>query len=172
MMAEIVDVVDKNDNVIGQELKSKCHAEKLLHRCTNIFAFKDDSFKELLIQKRTLGKDIAPGRLCTPGGHVHAGEMYLDAAKREFFEEMYDSSVDDNLEFEELFKIRKYGDNDPEFMMVYRAVAPGPFYPDPIEVAGYYFEDIKKVFDDIENGSKEYMETTLELVKEYKKRYG
>ena len=50
-MDEIVDIVDENDNVIGQELKSNCHKNKILHRGANIFVFKDKSFKEILLQK-------------------------------------------------------------------------------------------------------------------------
>ena len=30
-MDEMVDIVDNNDNVVGQELKYKCHKEKILH---------------------------------------------------------------------------------------------------------------------------------------------
>lgn len=72
-MDEIVDIVDDNDKVIGQELKSKCHKEKILHRGSNIFVFKNNSFKEILLQKRSMQKKSNPGQLCTPGSSSTRG---------------------------------------------------------------------------------------------------
>jgi len=88
-MDEIIDIVDDNDNVIGQELKSKCHANKILHRSVGILVFKDHSFKEILIQKRSMKKVSNPGQLCIPGGHLSSGEDYISGAKKELQEEEF-----------------------------------------------------------------------------------
>ena len=171
-MDELVDIVDENDNVIGQELRSKCHKEKILHRGVNIFVFKDNSFKEILLQKRSVQMKSYFGKLCTPGGHIQPGETFLEGAKREFFEEMHNTKIRDNdIQFEELFKIKKFTDNDYEFMTLFRIVSKGPFHPDPLEVENYFFEDINKTFKKIKTEPEKYTGTTILLLKEYKKRF-
>ena len=103
-MDETIDVVDENDQVIGQELKSTCHQKKLLHRSVNVFVFKDNFFKEFLLQKRNAAKGMNGGKLCMPGGHLPARESYLEGAKRELQEEMFhDRKLPRGLVFVELF---------------------------------------------------------------------
>ena len=102
-MDETVDIVDESDNVIGQELKSKCHAEKILHRGASILIFEDKTFKKILIQKRSMNKERNPGQLCFAGGHLSAGDDYLTGAKREFQEEMFHNQEAPKVEFKELF---------------------------------------------------------------------
>lgn len=170
-MGEIVDVVNDDDIVIGQELKSKCHKEKILHRGACIFAFKDDSFKEILIQKRSKTKNVKPLKLCTPGGHVRVGETYLEGAKREFFEEQFNSKVNKDLKFDELFKIKKFTDNDYEFITAFRTVCKGPFTPDPVEVESTFFENVNLTLKKINENPEDYLGSTRLLLEEYKKRY-
>jgi len=45
MADELVDVVNERDEVIGQEMKSKCHKEGILHRISAIFLFKNGCHK-------------------------------------------------------------------------------------------------------------------------------
>lgn len=172
IMDEIVDIVDDNDNVIGQEWKSKCHKEKILHRGSNVFVFRDDSFKEILLQKRSMKKISNPGEFCTPGGHLEPGESYPEGGKREFFEEMHNTSnVDESVKFEELFKIKKFTDNDYEFVTLFRVMSTGPFELDPEEVESCFFEDINVTLKKIETNPENYTGTTILLLKEYKKRF-
>ena len=171
-MDEIVDVVDENDNLIGQGLKSKCHTNMILHRGAAIFVFKDNSYRETLIQKRSMEKASNPGKLCIPGGHLSSRENYLAGAKRELQEEMfYEQELPKKIKFEELFKIKKSTDKDYEFNLVYRIVHPGPFYNDPDEVESYFFEDIKETLKKIKIHPKNYTETTIFLLNEYQKRF-
>lgn len=169
-MDETVDIVDESDNLLGQKLKSECHQNKILHRGSNVFAFKDNSFKEILIQKRSLKKKSNPGKLCTPGGHLQAGETYLEGAKREFTEEMFNSGVNGKLKFEELFKIKKFTDEDYEYITLFRTISKGPFSPNPKEVSSSFFEDIGVTLKKIEKEPKNYSATTILLLKEYQKR--
>lgn len=171
-MDEIIDVVDEHDHVIGQELKSNCHKEKLLHRSVNIFVFKDDSFKELLLQKRNAAKGMNRGKLCMPGGHLQVRDSYLDGAKRELQEEMFhEQKLPKGLVFEELFKIRKSADNDHEITTLYRTIASGPFNVDFAEVESCFFEDIFKLLENVEKTPELYTATTIFLLQEYRKRF-
>jgi isopentenyldiphosphate isomerase len=171
-MDEIIDVVNEDDQVIGQELKSKCHKEKLLHRSVHIFVFKDDSFRELLLQKRSATKGINHGKLCIPGGHLSAHEIYLEGAKRELQEEMFhEQELPKELVFEELFKIRKSADNDHEFTTSYRTIASGPFTVDPVEVESCFFEDIFELLEKVIKKPETYTATTIFLLQEYLKKF-
>lgn len=79
---EKFDLVDLNDNVIGETNREICNQNGDLHRMVAIFVF--DQKGELYLQNHQ--------RLCmidhSVGGHVIKGEDYDTAAKREGFEEL------------------------------------------------------------------------------------
>src|SRR5271154_1139776 len=84
---ELFDVVDLDDQVIGQAPRREVHARKLLHRAIHVLVH--DPNGHLFLQRRSLTKDSDPGcwdASCT--GHVDAGEDYLIAARRELGEEL------------------------------------------------------------------------------------
>ncbi len=138
-------------------------------RGSNILVFKDDSFQEVLIQKRSMEKKRSPGKFCTPGGSLKFDETHIDGAKREFFEEMFNSGkIDDSFKFEKLFEIDK---TKNEHIEVFRTVSKGPFSPDPKEVEGAFFENISILMEKINESPENYTSTTRLLLKEYKKRY-
>jgi isopentenyldiphosphate isomerase len=85
---ELFDIVDEQDQVIGQALRSACHGNPaLVHRVAHVLVF--DRGDRLLLQKRSMNKDIQPGRWDTSvGGHLDPGESYLMAARREMREEL------------------------------------------------------------------------------------
>ena len=84
---EIFDVVDEDDNVIRQELRSIVHGDDLLHRAVHIFVF--NKHKELFLQKRSRLKDKHPGVWdSSAAGHLNAGEGYNETAVRELEEEL------------------------------------------------------------------------------------
>ena len=90
---EVFEIVDENDCVIGQAPRSQCHGDpSLVHRVAHVLVF--NARGELLLQKRSLSKDIQPGRWDTSvGGHLDPGEDYLTAAYREMAEELGVSGV-------------------------------------------------------------------------------
>ena len=170
-MDELIDIVNEWDQIIGQELKSRCHKEKILHRGSGIFVFKDNTYKEILLQRRSMQKESNPGDLCIPGGHLQVGETYIEGAKREYFEEMYNSKYSKGkIQFEELFKIKKFADNDHEFITLFRTIDSGPFKPDLSEVESYRFENIDQIFKKIKAKPKNYTQTLILLLKECKER--
>ncbi len=92
-LREIVDVVDKKDNVIEQEPLQECVELGLLHRAI-VAILLDSTMKKTYIQKRSENKSFYPGfwtASCT--GHVSSGETYLEAATREVEEELGLNSV-------------------------------------------------------------------------------
>ena len=82
-----VDVVDENNDVIGQSTRDQMRAENLRHRATYIVVH--DGMGNILVQRRTQSKDFYPGLLdATAGGVVQQGENMLDSARREAEEEL------------------------------------------------------------------------------------
>ena len=88
MKAEIFDIVDDEDRVVGQATRAECHGNPaLIHRVAHVLVV--NAREELLLQKRSPGKDIQPGKWDTSvGGHLDPGESYHDAAVREMREEL------------------------------------------------------------------------------------
>jgi isopentenyldiphosphate isomerase len=84
---EILDVVDEQDRVIGQKPRSELYAAGQKNfRVVN--AFIEDARGLILIPRRSQERKMFPGALDTSvGGHVLAGEDYLDALVRETREE-------------------------------------------------------------------------------------
>lgn len=84
---EIFDVVDADDQVTGTATRAEVHAQKLTHRAVHVFVFNKRG--DLLLQKRSLLKDMCPGLWdSSVSGHLDSGESYETAAVRELEEEM------------------------------------------------------------------------------------
>jgi 16S rRNA (adenine1518-N6/adenine1519-N6)-dimethyltransferase len=84
---EIFDVVDADDQVTGTATRAEVHAQKLTHRAVHVFVFNKRG--DLLLQKRSLLKDMCPGLWdSSVSGHLDSGESYEAAAVRELEEEM------------------------------------------------------------------------------------
>jgi isopentenyldiphosphate isomerase len=82
-------IVDEDGNTIGKALRSVCHDGKsmLLHPVVHLHLF--NRHGELYLQKRSMLKDIQPGKWDTSvGGHVNPGEDPGDAVIREASEEL------------------------------------------------------------------------------------
>lgn len=86
---EIFPVVDEDGNTVGQALRSVCHngVSKLLHPVVHLHLFNNEG--KLYLQKRSIKKDVQPGKWDTSvGGHVGPGEKIEDALHREAWEEL------------------------------------------------------------------------------------
>lgn len=85
--AELFDVVDDEDRVVGQAERREVHARGLLHRAVHVFVVNRRG--ELLLQKRSRFKDMHPGVWdSSAAGHLDSGEDYAGAAVRELDEEL------------------------------------------------------------------------------------
>ncbi len=86
-MAELVDIVDEQDNIIGKTTRQEAHKKGLLHRTVHILILNSDG--NIFIHKRSPKLTINPGLwTSSAAGHVASGQTYLEAAKRELGEEL------------------------------------------------------------------------------------
>jgi isopentenyldiphosphate isomerase len=85
---EKLEIVNGKGNVIGLAERSELHQNPgLIHRVVHVLVFNKKG--ELLLQKRSRNKDVAPGKWDTSvGGHINPAEDVLAAAMREMEEEL------------------------------------------------------------------------------------
>jgi isopentenyldiphosphate isomerase len=79
---EIIDIVDKENNVVGTTDVNTAHNEKLMHRVAGVFVFSPDGHLYLQTGNKYGKLDLSVG------GHVQKGESYEQAAQRETHEEI------------------------------------------------------------------------------------
>ena len=132
MNGEKLPVIDGNGIVIGQATRSYCHSgAKPLHPVVHLHILNRSG--ELYLQKRSMSKDLLPGRWDTAvGGHVDYGESIEEALMREASEELgfYDFNpiYIDTYEFESGI--------EKEMVSVFAAVGCNfALHPDPDEVS-------------------------------------
>lgn len=95
-MNEILDIVNDNDEVIGQAERDRVHREGLV--CRLVYVCFYTANREIILQKRSNTKKNDPGKLTTTvSGHVASGQSYLEAAVRETVEESGIEVSADNL---------------------------------------------------------------------------
>lgn len=85
---EYLEVVNQQGEVLGVALRSVCHQNpSLIHRVAHVLVFNPAG--QILLQKRSLRKDVQPGKWDTSvGGHLGVGETFEAAAYREMKEEL------------------------------------------------------------------------------------
>lgn len=85
---EYFPIVNESGEVIGKETRMTCHSGTfLLHPVIHLHVF--NSLGNLYLQKRSINKDIQPGKWDTSvGGHIDYGENVEQALLREVREEI------------------------------------------------------------------------------------
>lgn len=88
MDSELFPIVDVNGNIVGSATRQECHSgTMLLHPVVHLHVFNSDG--SVYLQKRSMNKDIQPGKWDTAvGGHVDFGESIYMALQRETREEL------------------------------------------------------------------------------------
>lgn len=132
---EIFDVVDRLGRVIGRATRRECHGNPaLLHQAVHVIVF--DRQGRVLLQKRSMQKDLQPGKWDTSvGGHVQPGERPDEAARRELKEELGISVAKLEPAYEYVWE----SDVESELIRAYVTLQEGPFQPAPDEVAEIRF---------------------------------
>lgn len=136
MSEEIFDVVNDQDEVVGQQPRREVHRLGLKHRATHVLVF--NAAGQVFLQKRSMKKDRQPGVWdSSASGHVDSGEDYDTCVVRELGEEI---GLHVRTTPQRLFKLPASPETDQEFVWVYRCQAEGPFrlHPDELERGDWF----------------------------------
>lgn len=130
-LTEFFPLVDEEGIVIGKATRKECHSGTFwLHPVVHLHVV--NSKGELYLQKRTMDKDIQPGKWDTSvGGHVDFGEEVKEALMREVGEEL------GIHEFEPVFMLRyKFtSTQESELVHSFYTIYDGDIFPDPVEIS-------------------------------------
>jgi len=142
MKEEYFDVVNEEDEIIGQAKRSECHEKNLIHRAIFIFIFNDEG--KLLLQKRSRFKDLYKGYwTASASGHLSPWERYTQAAKRELKEEL---GVKLPLTRSFLVKVRQKIDSGNVKLFIGKSNGPFSFNRREIEKVDFFsLTEIKKM---------------------------
>jgi isopentenyl-diphosphate delta-isomerase type 1 len=165
-MAEIFEIVDENDNVIGKAPREECHKNpELIHRSAGVLVF--NSKGEMLFQKRSMKKDTNPGTwTISAWGHNDIGEGYEHAASRELKEEL-GVSADIKFAWKTIFR----ASYETEIYVAFIAISDGPFKTDPEEVDGLEFIAIDDLKKQLKENPKKFNNACHHVLNEYFKRF-
>ncbi|MET9592397.1 NUDIX domain-containing protein [Streptomyces sp. NPDC006516] len=132
---EILDIVDENDEVVGQAPRGEATSRGLRHRC--VFIEARDAAGRLFVHRRTPSKLVFPSHHdMFVGGVVGAGESYDEAALREAEEELGVSGLPRPVP---LFKFLYEGPGHSWWSYVYEVRCELPVAPQAEEVAWHTF---------------------------------
>ena len=129
-VSEWFPVVEPGGIVVGRASRQYCHGgEKPLHPVVHIHIL--DRMSRIYLQKRSLKKDIQPGKWDTAvGGHVSYGESIIEAVFREASEEL--SLFNFNPIYIESYQFES--SIERELVNVFAVVGSYPLTPDLDEV--------------------------------------
>jgi isopentenyldiphosphate isomerase len=148
MHEEMIEIVDTEGSTIGIGRRSEVHGNpSLLHKVVHVLVFNDVG--NLLLQKRSMNKDVAPGKWDTSvGGHVSPGEDLKTAALREMKEELGIILED----IEPLYSYIHSDSQERELVFSYRCKHNGPFPFDRYEIDKVAFWSIDEIRKSIGSG--------------------
>ena len=148
MKEEWFPLVNEAGETIGKATRKECHCgSKLLHPVVHLHIFNDKG--DLYLQKRSMRKDIQPGKWDTAvGGHVDYGEQTGDAPRREVREEL---GVTD---FIPTFIMRYVFESaiEKELVNTFKTIYNGPFSPDPEELDEGKFWSLEEIESNLGKG--------------------
>jgi isopentenyldiphosphate isomerase len=123
-------VTDDDATVLGGIRRKAVHGNpSLVHRAVHVLIVSGHG--RLLLQKRSMTKDVQPGKWDTSvGGHVGYGQSYEEAARRETEEEL--GLVLGEITFLYPSRIRNLIESENIWTYLYQS--DGPFRPDAGEV--------------------------------------
>ena len=153
MPDELFDVINENDQVIGQESRSIVHQRGLWHRGVHVLLFTRD--EKLLVQQRSRNKTQSPLAYdCSVSEHVTAGESYHRAAVRGLSEELGLTGK----EITPLVKFKmNYGPNDNEISVVFKGfVTPEQVRFDSIEIERVDYFTLSELETHMEDGTTKF----------------
>ena len=147
-VSEWFPVVESNGIVIGRSSRQYCHGgAKPLHPVVHIHII--DRMSRIYLQKRSMLKDIQPGKWDTAvGGHVSYGETILEAVHREAEEEL--KFTDFNPIYLQTYEFESAVER--EMVNVFAAVGSYELHPDLDEVDEGRWWELADIDASIGNG--------------------
>lgn len=144
---ELLFVVDENNIPLGPLPRHIVHEKGLWHRTTGIWVVSPE--KDVLCQKRSLKKDIEPGKMeAFFGGHVNTGQSDLDNAVKEVAEELGIKTDKESFKYLGIFKSEK--PTHREFQAIFALTVPRneTFHAEADEITSlewHSLEEVKKM---------------------------
>ena len=131
MKEEWFPLVNEMGETIGKATRKECHSgSKQLHPVIHLHIFNDAG--ELYLQKRSMTKDIQPGKWDTAvGGHIDYGETVEEALRREVREELGITAFESAIE--------------KELVNTFRTIYNGEIKPDTEELDGGRFWSLEEI---------------------------
>lgn len=136
---EDLPLIDETGHVTGRASRVFCHSGSMApHPVVHLHLFNDQG--QLYLQKRSMKKDIQPGKWDTAvGGHVDYGEQIAEALAREAHEELGLM----NLRLQPLFHYVWRSSVEQEMVCAFATCYDGAISPDREEVSDGRFWSLK-----------------------------
>lgn len=165
---ELFDVVNANDEVIGQATRGEVHRRNLMHRSVHIFVFNSDG--QLYLQKRSQTKDKHPGCYdSSASGHQDAGEDADTSACRELREEL---GLEADASLTRLFKISACAETGWEHVTFYTLQTDAPPQPNPREIESGRFFTLAEVLQMTETDTQQFSPGFLRVLQKFGEQMG
>jgi len=145
MPGALIQIVNEQDEPIGQAIKQEAWRQGLITRIVRVIAINADG--KILLQKRSSRLPLYPNCWSESiSGHVDVGETYLAAAKRELSEELGINHV----ELQEIDYFRSSGNFEglklERFSKVYKFIFPEKHFKlQKSEVAQVHWFDVPTI---------------------------
>lgn len=148
MKEEWFPLVNEEGETIGKATRKECHSgSKKLHPVVHLHIFNEAG--ELYLQKRSMDKDIQPGKWDTAvGGHIDYGETVEEALRREVREEVGITGFTPQFITRYVFESAI----EKELVNTFRTTYNGPITPDASELDGGRFWSPAEILENIGKG--------------------
>lgn len=164
MGEEVLEIVDSDGRIIGHAPRSVIHGNNsLLHRVVHLIVVNRRG--EILLQRRSRNKDVAPGRWDTSvGGHIGRGESIEEALRRETEEEI--GIVPADMKF--LYTYIHSNHYESELVYTYECISEGPFRFDDEEIEELRFWSVEEIKKNLGNSTfSDNFEEEFQRYREY-----
>ena len=141
MKEEWFPLVNEEGETIGKATRKECHSgSKMLHPVVHLHIFNEAG--DLYLQKRSMNKDIQPGKWDTAvGGHIDYGETVEEALRREVREELGITAFTPQFITRYVFESAI----EKELVNTFRTIYNGEIKPDTEELDGGRFWSLKEI---------------------------